>query len=173
MSYYIIIRGPLGSGKSTISEKLAHLLDAKHVHMDEVLEKHGLDKMPPDAPNISAENFIKANEIVLPEVKKLLSGGKIVIFDACFYHKEVIEHLVQNLPYEYYIFTLKAPLELCVQRDSQRHKTHGEGAAAAVHSLVSRFDYGTNVDVTGGLEETLKIIISYLSKPKNTSLNTA
>jgi tRNA uridine 5-carbamoylmethylation protein Kti12 len=166
MSYYIIIRGPLGSGKSTISEKLAQLLDAKHVHVDEVLEKHGLDKMPPDAPCISAENFIKANEIVLPEVKEFLSGGKVVIFDACFYHKEVIEHLVQNLPYEHYIFTLKAPLELCVQRDSQRSKTYGEGAAAAVHSLVSRFDYGINIDVTGGLEDTLKDILSHLPTPK-------
>ena len=171
MSYYIIIRGPLGSGKSTLSEKLAHKLDAKHVHMDEVLEQHGLDKMPPDAPCIPAENFIKANEIVLPEVKVFLDGGKIVIFDACFYHKEVIEHLVQNLPYEHYIFTLKAPLELCVQRDNDRHKTHGEGAAAAVHSLVSRFDYGTNIDVTGDLEDTLQKILSDLPAPKNTSPN--
>lgn len=168
MSYYIIIRGPLGSGKSTISEKLAQLLDAKHVHVDEVLEKHGLDTRPPDAPCISAENFIKANEIVLPEAKQFLDDGKIVIFDACFYHKEVIEHLVQNLPYEHYIFTLKAPLELCIQRDSARHKTHGEGAAAAVHSLVSQFDYGTNIDVTGGIEDTVKDIVSYLPIPKNT-----
>ncbi|MBI2638427.1 AAA family ATPase [Candidatus Peregrinibacteria bacterium] len=167
MSYYIIIRGPLGSGKSTISEKLAHILEAKHVHMDEVLEKHGLDKMPPDAPCIPAENFIKANEIVLPEVKKLLAGGKIVIFDACFYHKEVIEHLVQNIEMPHYIFTLKAPLELCIKRDSERHKTHGEGAARAVHSLVSRFDYGNIVDVTGSLEDALKDILSYLPTPKN------
>jgi predicted kinase len=162
MSYYIIIRGPLGSGKSTISEKLAHILDAKHVHIDEVLEKHGLDKMMPDAPCIPAENFIKANEILLPEVKQLLTNGKIIIFDACFYHKEVIEHLVQNLPYEHYIFTLKVPLELCIQRDSARKKTYGEGAAWAVHSLVSRFDYGTNIDVTGSLEDAIKDIISYL-----------
>ena len=33
--------------------------------MDEVLEKHVLDKMPPDAPCIPAENFIKANEAEL------------------------------------------------------------------------------------------------------------
>jgi tRNA uridine 5-carbamoylmethylation protein Kti12 len=167
VSYYIIIQGPLGSGKSTISEKLANILDAKHVHIDEVLEKHGLDKMPPDAPCISAENFIKANEIILPEVKKLLTNDKIVIFDACFYHKEVIEHIIQNLSFPHYIFTLKAPLELCVKRDSERNKTHGEDAAGAVHSLVSRFDYGTNIDVTGNLGNALKDIISYLQTPKN------
>ncbi len=135
--------------------------------MDDVLEKHDLDNLPPDAPCISAENFIKANKIVLPEAKQLLNGGKIVIFDACFYHKEVIKHLIQNLPYEHYIFTLKAPLALCVQRDNDRYKTYGKKAAADVHALVSRFDYGTNIDVTEDLESTLNNILSYLPKPKN------
>lgn len=167
MSYYIIIRGPLGSGKSTVSEKLAHILEAKYVGLDEVLEKHGLDKMPPDAPCISAKNFIKANEIVLPGVKETLADGKIVILDACFYHKEIIEHLVQNLPFKHYIFTLKAPLALCIKRDSERNKSHGEGAAQAVHSLVSQFDYGTIIDVDKSLDETIKDILSYLPTPKN------
>lgn len=166
MGYYIIIRGPLGSGKSTISERLAHILGAKRIGMDEVLEKHGLDKMPPDAPCISAENFIKANEIVLPEAKKLLAEGKIAIFDACFYHKKAIEHLVENLQMPHYIFTLKAPLELCIKRDQERNKTHGSDAAQAIHSLVSRFDYGNTIDVTGNLENVLNNILSYLP-PKN------
>ena len=166
MSYYIIIRGPLGSGKSTISEKLAHILGAKHIKMDRVLEKYGLDKMPPDTPCISAENFIKANEIVLPEVKKILADGKIVIFDACFYHKEVIEHLIQNLQMPHYIFTLKAPLELCIKRDSERSKPHGEYAARAVHSLVSRFDCGNIIDAAGNLKNILKKIVSNLPTPK-------
>ncbi len=167
MSYYIIIRGPLGSGKSTISEKLASTLDAKYFGLDEVLEKNGLDKMPPDAPCISAENFIKANNIILPEAKALLTGGKVVIFDACFYHKEVIEHLIQNLPFEHYVFTLKAPVELCIKRDKERNKHHGEGAAYAVHSLVSRFDYGTSIDVNKSLDDTIQNIMSCLPKPKN------
>ncbi len=162
MSYFIIIRSPLGSDKSTIAEKLAHILDAKYFGMDKVLEKHKLDKMPPDAHCISAENFIKANEIVLPEVKKSLSNGKVVIFDACFYHKEVIDHLIQNLQFTHYVFTLKAPLKLCIKRDSERKKTHGKDAAGAVHWLVSQFDYGNIIDVTKNLENTLKDILSYL-----------
>lgn len=166
MSYYIIIRGTLGSGKSTIAEKLAGILKAKHIGIDEVLKKNGLDKMPPDAPCVSAKNFIKANEIILPEAKELLANGRVVIFDACFYHKEVIEHLVKNLPFENYIFTLKAPLELCIKRDGERNKTHGEGAAQAVHSLVSRFDYGTIIDANKTFDETIKDILSYLPRRK-------
>lgn len=170
MIYFIIIRGPLGSGKSTISKKLASILDAELIGMDEVLEEHGLDKMPPDAPCIPAENFIKANEIVLPNVKRLLKNDKIVIFDACFYHKEVIDHLIKNLPFDHYVFTLKAPLELCIQRDSKRSKTHGEGAACAVHSLVSRFDHGHIIDVDNTLKETIKDIMTYLPKARTIRL---
>ena len=167
MSYFIIIRGPLGSGKSTLSEKLAKNLDAELIAIDEVLENLGLDKIDEKEDCIPAKNFIKASESVLLKVKQQLQNGKIVIFDACFYHKEVIEHLIQNLPFPHYIFTLKAPLELCIKRDSERDKTHGEGAAWAVHSLVSRFDHGNIIDVTGSVDEALKDILSYLPKPKN------
>jgi len=162
MSYYIIIRGPLGSGKSTISEKLAQKLDAKHFEMDEILEKHGLDKIPPGEPCISVENFIKANEIVLPEVKKLLAAGQIVIFDACFYHKEVVEHLIQSLRMPHYIFTLEAPLRVCIKRDSERDNPHGEDSAHAVYSLVSRFDRGNIINAAGSIDETLADIVSHL-----------
>ena len=72
-------------------------MNGKYVPIDLILEKHGLDKIDENAGCIPAENFIKANEIVLPEIKEKLSKGKTVIFDACFYHKEPIKHLIQNL----------------------------------------------------------------------------
>ena len=166
MSYFIIIRGPLGSGKSTLSKKLAKILSAEIIFIDDVLENLGLDKVDENEGFIPAKNFIKANENVLPEVKKQLQNGKVVIFDACFYHKEIIEHLIQNLSFPYYVFTLKVPLDLCIKRDSERNKTHGEGATCAVHSLVSRFDYGNVIDVTGSIDESLNNILSYLANIK-------
>ena len=69
MNYYIIIRGPLGIGKSTIAISLAKELNAEHISMDKVLEENGLDKVEPDAECIPAKNFILADEIILPEVK--------------------------------------------------------------------------------------------------------
>ncbi len=160
MSYYIIIRGPLGIGKSTIAKKLAERLNGEHIPIDKVLEKHDLDKVDKDVECIPAENFIKANGIILPKAREKLGKGKILVFDACFYHKEPPEHILNRLSdYRHYIFTLKAPLKVCIERDSKRKKTHGKDAAKAVHKLVSRFDYGMIINTEGKTaDETAKEI---------------
>jgi shikimate kinase len=165
MSYYIIIRGPLGIGKSTVAKKLSEILNAKYIDIDSILKKKGLDKVDKDMECIPAKNFIKADEIILPKIKENLNKGKIVIFDACFYHKDHIEHIIQNLSYPHYIFTLKAPLEVCIERDSKRKKTHGKDAATAVHYLVSKFDYGTMIDISKkSIDQAVQEILSYLPK---------
>ena len=166
MGYYIIMRGPLGIGKSTIAQRLAEILHAEYVPIDLVLEKYSLDKVDKDAECIPAENFINADQIILPKIKEKMKEGKIVIFDACFYHKEHIEHIIENLPFPHYVFTLKAPLEVCVKRDNERKKTHGKDAAAAVHHLVSKFDYGIVIDISEkNISQAVKEILSHLPKP--------
>ncbi len=147
MSYCIIIRGPLGSGKTTVAKALARRLDGAYISIDELLAENGLDQVEGEC--IPVENFVKANELVLPEVKASLDAGDMVVFDGNFYHQGQIEHLIQNLPGTCYAFTLKAPFETCIARDRQRDRVYGEGAAAAVHHLVSRFDYGVNLDTDG------------------------
>jgi len=163
--YFIIIRGPLGSGKTTISKKLSTILTAKYISIDNVL--HKLDQVPPGAECIPAKNFIKAEKTLLPKIKEQLKKGKVVIIDACFYHKESIEFFLKNLPFQHYVFTLKAPIEVCIKRDKERTKTHGEDAAKAVHYLVSRFNYGTVIDVSkGGADKAVKETLKYLPKKK-------
>ncbi len=39
MSFYVIIRGPLGCGKSTISKELAKKLKAKYFSVDDLVEQ--------------------------------------------------------------------------------------------------------------------------------------
>jgi len=164
MTYFIIIRGPLGCGKTTIAKRLSKILNAEYISIDKVLEEHDLDNIDSEVECIPVENFIKANEIVIPRVKEKLKRGKIVIFDACFYHKEPIENLIQELSYPHYIFTLKAPVEVCMERDNKRSKSYGEDAVKAVHKLVSRFDYGIIIDGTKSLDECIKEILSHLPK---------
>jgi len=162
MSYYILIRGPLGIGKSTISQELAKRLNAEYISMDSILEEHGLARTDSD---YTADDFLKANEIIIPHVKKLLAKGKIVIFDGNFYFKEQIDHLIKNVNAVHFVFTLKATLETCIERDKNRKQECGEEAAKAVYGLVSKFDYGTVIDTEGkSKEEIVKNMLSYVLK---------
>ena len=163
MSYFIIIRGPLGVGKSTISERLAKLLGAKHICIDRVLDEHNLthDK---ECGYISQRSFKKANELVAPRVKKLLEKGMIVVIDGNFYWKSAIEHLISRLNYPHHVFTLQAPVELCIERDSKRQKKHGRNAALVVHKKAMEFEYGTPLDARLSVDELLHAILAYLSK---------
>lgn len=160
MSFYIIIRGPLGCGKSTIAKALAKLLNAEYFSFDTVLEENGLDRKDD---NFTAEDFIKADNIILPKAKKELSRDKIIIFDGCFYFKEQIVHLQENLPFKGFIFSLKASLATCIRRDSRRKRVYGEKAAEAVYELVNKFDYGVVIDTEDKTEvEVVRNIISCL-----------
>lgn len=163
MGYFVIIRGPLGVGKSTIAKKLADNYNGEYVDIDRILKDNDLDKIDENEGCIPAINFIKADNIILPDIRKKLNNKKIVIFDACFYQKKHIEDLIENLPFQHYVFTLKAPVEVCIERDSKRKKNHGELAAKAVHYLVSKFNYGTVIDTNNRTpEETLRDIITQL-----------
>lgn len=169
MGYFIIMRGPLGSGKTTIAQKLKSRLDAEYISIDLILKNHGLDKVSPKAECIPLENFIKANEIILSAVLEKLKRGKIMIFDACFYHKKALEDLVRKLPFPHYVFTLKAPLNICIERDKKRNKTLGKEAVTAVYKLVSRFDYGMVIDASRGTsDKVVKEIVLHL--PKSTTV---
>lgn len=164
MSYAVIIRGPLGVGKSTIAVALAKRLNATYVSIDKVLADNGLDSRG-NKPCIPAENFIKADHLVLGAAKADLKKGKRVIFDGCFYHKEQILDLERSLPGKHAVFTLKAPLALCIKRDSKREKPYGEGAAKAVYALVARFEYGTVIDtVNKSAAQCVEEILSFLQK---------
>ena len=149
MSYYVIIRGAAGTGKSTIADRLAKRLKGYHISFDQVMRKNELDKA--EGPSIPEKNFVKANELVIPDATKKLDEGKIVIFDGNFYHMSQIEHLIKNLPYPHHEFTLKAPIEECISRDSGRKgfSKIGPESVRVVYTLVAKFDYGTVVDVSG------------------------
>lgn len=165
MSYYIIIRGPLGCGKSTISKKLSKIIDAEYFAIDRILDDHNLTSEKEEG-YISQKSFIKANEIITPETKRLLKSGKIVVFDGNFYWKSQIDYLIGRLNFPHYVFTLKAPLGVCIARDIGRGKTHGEDAARAVYKKSTEFTYGTEIDITKPLAECVKEIISYLPPKK-------
>jgi tRNA uridine 5-carbamoylmethylation protein Kti12 len=163
MNYYIIIRGPLGCGKSTISEKLAKIIKAKYFAIDRVLDE-GHFTLDEEDGYVSQNSFKKANEVIAPKAMEVLKNNKPVIFDGNFYWQSQIDDLIAKLDFPHYVFTLQAPLELCIERDAQRDKPHGQDAAKAVYKKSTEFTYGTEIDVTKNLEQCIEEILSYLPK---------
>jgi predicted kinase len=144
MSYYVIIRGPAASGKSTIAKRLAKELSAYYINFDSVLANHNLDIIEGDG--ISTENFIKGNNLILNEIKERLTSGQIVIIDACFYRRGHIEHLIKNLPYKHFIFSLKTSLKECIRRNESRGKKMTKKDIRDVFNLVSQLEIGISTE---------------------------
>lgn len=163
MGFYVIIRGPLGCGKSTIAKRLSGILKAEYFSVDRVLDEHDLIGDREDG-YISQRSFKRTNAILAPQADKLLDSGRQVIFDGNFYWKSQIDDLIERLDYPHYVFTLKVPLEVCIARDESRGKTHGADAARAVFKKSTEFTYGTVIDINRPLEECIKDILSYLPK---------
>lgn len=161
----IIIRGPLGIGKSTIAKGLAKVLESEYLSMDEIIDSNGLNNNKAKDGGISEKSFLKADEILLPLAQNKLSKGKVVIIDGNFYRKSQIEDLKSKINTKSYIFTLKAPLETCIERDSKRKRVYGKDAAQAVYNLVSKFDYGFNINTDNKTkEQVIEEIFSNLPK---------
>lgn len=161
MSYFIIIRGPAGIGKTTIARKLANLLDAEYISVDDILREQQLDVVEGEC--IPLSNFLKANDIAVSIAKPLLSNSRKVVIDGNFYHKEQVLALIRDLGFQNYVFDLKATVDECIKRDSDRVKPLGALSIRAVHSLVSRFNYGTRIDTAKKSEgDVIKEILQHL-----------
>lgn len=163
MSFYLIIRGPLGSGKSTISGKLAQELRAKRFAVDDILEEHKLTEDREDG-YISQKSFKKVNEIIENEARIALEKEIPVIFDGNFYWQSAILDLITRPPYPHEVFTLHAPLEVCIERDNKRDPPHGEDAATVVFNKVMSFEYGVPIDATKPVGESVAEMKNKLPK---------
>ena len=157
--YYIIIRGPLGIGKSTISKELSEKLKAKYVPYDRIVDKHKLYKNQEEG-YISQKSFLRANKIAIKKAKSIIKK-KPVIFDGNFYWKSTLDDLISKLKYPRYVFTLKAPVKVCIDRDSKRKKTHGKDATRVVHKKSVSFKYGIPINTNN---KTKKEVIEAILK---------
>jgi predicted kinase len=156
MVFCIIIRGPLGVGKSTVAERLAKEIGAELISIDRILDDHGLWEEG------LVSEFLKANEIAANAAQVFLEKGVPVVLDGNFYWMTQIEDLKKRLHRPVQVFTLDAPVEVCIQRDSGREFSHGEQAAREVFAKTVNVSYGIRIDATKSVDETVARIQSYL-----------
>ena len=153
MNKLILIRGPLGVGKTTVSKILAEKLRAEYLSLDEILEENDLE----DTDGISLENFLKGNEIIFAITNK---SENSFIVDGCFYYQEQIDDLKNKFNNDIIIFTLTSPVETCIERDSKRPKVYGEDSARYVHMMTTKIKAGYEIDTANlTTEETAEKIM--------------
>lgn len=137
----IIIRGPLGVGKTTIARKTAEILGAKYYSLDTVLKQARADQ----SGDIPLETFLKVNRKILPELKNNYQKNIVSIIDHNFYYPEHLEDLLQYFD-DHLVVTLKAKLATCIERDREREKAYGEQTTKALYKICTKFNVGLVVD---------------------------
>src|SRR3989339_904027 len=148
MKKIIIIRGPLGVGKTTVAKILSRNLNADYLSLDQILKENNLESVD----GIPLKNFLTANEIICNLVN---NSEKSFIIDGCFYYQEQIDDLVNKFTNDIEIITLLSDVEKCIERDSTRY----------VHMITTKIKVGheiNNTDLTA--EETVGMMIHFLSE---------
>lgn len=156
MKKLIIIRGPLGVGKTTVSLILAQKFQAKYISVDQILDDNKL--VAPDADGIPLDSYLKANEIILDIASK--SENSLVV-DGCFYYQEQIDDLKNKFNNDVAIFSLVSDVEKCIERDSKRAKIYGEDSTRYVHMMTTKIKAGYEIDNNNlTIEEAVEKIMS-------------
>ncbi|MCI4325004.1 MAG: ATP-binding protein [Thermoplasmata archaeon] len=152
-----MIRGPLGIGKTTVAQRLAASLRGAWISVDAILEEHDLEQW--EDGYISEQSFLRSNAFVVGRAAGWLAKGPPVVVDGNFYWKSQVEDLVRRLPVPTFVFTLQAPLAVCLERDAHRERPFGEQSTRDVYRKVTSFECGIPVDAT----RPLRTIVADLS----------
>jgi len=162
MSYYAVIRGPLGVGKTTVARAVTAAIHGHLVSIDSILDRHGLEEW--EGGYISVRSFLRANDFAISEAEPLLSVGTPVVLDGNFYHRAAIDDLERRLAFPHEVFTLTAPVSDCIERDRHRAPSFGEEAVREVFAKVSEVEYGVVVDARQPLADTVTAIVRRLDE---------
>ncbi len=158
-------------GKSAIAGALAARIDATHLSIDKVLEENGLEEW--DRDRISLKSFLRANEIVARQSLGHLAAGRSVVIDGCFYWRQQVEDIMERIGRQCLVFTLEAPLALCIERDGKRPvpppgtgpvggMKMGREATEFVYKITTEVRAGIPVDARGEIEGTVSCILGLL-----------
>lgn len=139
MAYVVIIRGPLGAGKTTAARALASAIGGRVVSIDPLLEELGWD-------GGSEALFLAANRRAAVRAEAALRHGAPVVIEGNFYWKSALADLVERLDRPTAVFGLEVPLAVCIERDSRRAEPHGAEAAREVFEKARRVEGGLAID---------------------------
>jgi thymidylate kinase len=160
VSFFVVIRGPLGIGKTTVAQSLAKAIGGRWISVDQILEEFHLEEWKDGY--ISEASFLRTNDVVERQALRWLEAGTPVVVDGNFYWPSQVDDLTGRLPYPSRVFTLQGPVELCIARDAGRKLSSGEEGARAVFAKSTSFRRGIPLDATRPRREIVAEIRSHL-----------
>jgi len=157
----VLIRGPLGIGKTTVARAAAAALDAAYVSVDAILEAHDLEVW--EDGYISLGSFLRANDVAVGEVNASLAAGRSVVVDGNFYWPEAIADLARRVAAPVWVVSLAGPVELCLERDAGRARPFGPESVHAVYAKSTAFPAGRAVDARRPVDELVETVRGLLA----------
>ncbi|HEY6238736.1 MAG TPA: ATP-binding protein [Thermoplasmata archaeon] len=160
--YAVLIRGPIGVGKSTVSEALAQQIGGSWISIDRILDERGIERWKGGF--VSEASFLRANTFAIAQASDSLARGRPAVFDGNFYWRSAVEDLDRRVGHPLHVFTLKAPLEVCLERNRGRSPPQADEGTRKVYAKATGFDVGVSIDATRPLAETVAAIRSHLPR---------
>jgi len=166
--FVIIIAGPTGVGKTTLSKMLSRYYDCGYLSEDEIAkeifpdEYKNIEDYPDKVKIIARELFQRAKEI--------FNSGKCVVMDRINFEKEFIEEIRKTFDSDLILKVLWPPLETTIERDRIREGwTSGENAIKLFYKKYEELkpDIGEEnyIDTSNQTpEETLERFIVYIKR---------
>ena len=158
MGYYVVLRGPLGVGKTTVARKVARRLGARYISIDRILDAQGFWY------DGRLSEFLNANRVAATLASRPLAQGVPVVLDGNFYWRTQLRDLARRLHRPHLVCTLEAPVEVCIARDARRIPSHGADAARAVHAKSTAFDAGVRIDADRPLASVVREIVERIRR---------
>jgi adenylylsulfate kinase len=150
------VTGLPGSGKSMVSEALSKLLKQKGIHAQLLASDH-LRKVLTPKPTYSLEERDTVYTTLVYVAKLLTQNNVNVIIDATGNLRRYRENARKQIPH-YIEAYLECPIEVCIQRETKRGKTHKaprkiykrahEGKAPTVPGIGQPYQPPLNPEVT-------------------------
>jgi tRNA uridine 5-carbamoylmethylation protein Kti12 len=157
----VILRGPLGVGKTTIARRLARSLDASYISVDRVLDRHDLIEF--ERNSITLGSFLAANRVIASRYLDRSRRRRWVVVDGNFYWMGQIRDLRRRVRAPSRVFTLEAPVEVCIERDRRRARSYGVVATRRVFELTNRVHVGEAIDATAPPSRIVRTILARLA----------
>ena len=173
--FCLVVRGPLGAGKTTVAHAVARRLGAHVVSVDDILEKHHLEIWDTRRDRVALASFLRANAIIARTVRSELGAGRSVVVEGNFYWREAVADLRRRVGRSVRILRLDAPLATCLNRDRgrpapesgttpQAGQRMGPTAVRKVFRYTRAVRVGRSIDARGSVERVVERVLGEIGR---------